>query len=140
MIENGRWVISLTDLEWIAAGCKILGCGGGDPHQNYLKIKTLLEMAPGTVRVISPTDLSADARVGWTGCMGNPEVSAERMEADECNKAYDELARIIGFARVDAFMAVEIGGGNGVVNLEVAAAHGVPCVDTDFMRRTYPTY
>ncbi|OAG36676.1 hypothetical protein AYO21_09151 [Fonsecaea monophora] len=31
-------------------------------------------------------------------------------------------------------------GGNGLVNLEVAAAHGVPCVDVDLMGRAYPTY
>lgn len=139
-IEGFQWVVSLTDVEWISAGCKVLGCGGGgDPYENYLKIKLILEMSPGNVRIVSPTSLSADAKVGWTGCMGSPEVSSERMEASECSKAHDELTRIMGISPVDAFMAVEIGGGNGLVNLEVAAEHNVPCVDADFMGRAYPT-
>lgn len=64
----------------------------------------------------------------------------ERMEADECNKAHDQLTRTTGFAPTDAIMALEIGGGNGIVNLEVSAVHGVPCVDADLMGRAYPTY
>jgi DUF917 family protein len=64
----------------------------------------------------------------------------ERMEADECNKAQDELTRIMGLNPVDGFAALEIGGGNGLVNFAVAAAHNVPCVDADYMGRAYPTY
>lgn len=140
-VENKRWVVSITDLEWIAEGCKVLGCGGGgDPYQRYLKIRALLEKSPGSIKIVSPHDLPEIATVGWTGCMGSPEVSMERMEADECNKAHDELTRVMGLPPADAFMALEIGGGNGVVNLEVAAAHGVPCVDADYMGRAYPTY
>ncbi|KAG9778266.1 hypothetical protein ABEF93_003512 [Exophiala dermatitidis] len=140
-IEKGLWVVSITDLEWIAEGCKVLGCGGGgDPYQQYLKIRALLEKSPGSIKIVSPNDLPESATVGWTGCMGSPEVSMERMEADECNKAHDELTRVMGLKPADAFMALEIGGGNGVVNLEVAAAHGVPCVDADYMGRAYPTY
>ncbi|EXJ82426.1 hypothetical protein A1O3_06239 [Capronia epimyces CBS 606.96] len=140
-VEHRRWVVSIIDLEWIAQGCKVLGCGGGgDPYQQYLKIRALLEISPGSIRVVSPTDLPETATVGWTGCMGSPEVSMERMEADECNKAHDELTRVLGLPPADAFMALEIGGGNGVVNLEVAAQHGVPCVDADYMGRAYPTY
>ncbi|OAL19175.1 hypothetical protein AYO20_11673 [Fonsecaea nubica] len=140
-VENREWIISMTDLEWISSGCKILGCGGGgDPYQQFLKITAVLRSAPGSIRVVSPLDLPASAMVGWTGCMGSPEVSMERMEADECNKAQDELTRVLGLPPMNGFMAVEIGGGNGLVNLEVAAAHGVPCVDADLMGRAYPTY
>ncbi|EXJ65644.1 uncharacterized protein A1O5_11171 [Cladophialophora psammophila CBS 110553] len=140
-IENGIWIISMTDLEWISSGCKILGCGGGgDPYQQFLKIKSVLTKSPGTIKVVSPNNLLENATIGWTGCMGSPEVSLERMEADECNKAHDELTRFLGLAPVDGFMAVEIGGGNGLVNLEVAAAHQVPCIDADLMGRAYPTF
>ncbi|KAK5056685.1 hypothetical protein LTR84_012217 [Exophiala bonariae] len=139
-IENKEWIISILDLKWIADGCKVLGCGGGgDPYQQYLKISSILEKSPGSIRVVSPFDLPEKAMVGWTGCLGSPEVSMERMESDECNKAHDELTRVMGYPPADAFMALEIGGANGVVNLEVAAAHGVACVDADFMGRAYPT-
>lgn len=140
-VKDGEWIISLTDLEWIMVGCKILGCGGGgDPYQQYLKIKAVIEERPGVVRVVSPSYLPEIALIGSTGCLGSPEVSMERMEADECNKAHDELTRVLGLAPVDGLMALEIGGGNGLVNFEVAAAHGVPCVDADYMGRAYPTY
>lgn len=140
-IEKGEWIISPTDVDWIASGCRVLGCGGGgDPHQQYLKIRSLLERSPGSIRVIAPTSLPETALVGWTGVMGSPEVSIERIEADECNKAHEELTRVMGYPAVDAFMALEIGGGNGLVNFAVAAAHNVPCVDADYMGRAYPTY
>lgn len=140
-IEKGQWIISAIDLEWIASGCKVLGCGGGgDPYQQYLKIKSIVEKSPGAIKVISPVDLPEGSTIGWTGCMGSPEVSMERMEADECNRAHDELIRVMQLPPVDGFLALEIGGGNGMVNLEVAAAHGVPCVDADYMGRAYPTY
>lgn len=139
-VENKEWIVSKTDLKWIADGCKVLGCGGGgDPYQQYLKISAILEKSPGSIRVVSPFDLPETARVGWTGCLGSPEVSVERMESNECNKAHDELTRVMGYPPADAFMALEIGGANGIVNLEVAAAHGVTCVDADFMGRAYPT-
>ncbi|KAK5393581.1 hypothetical protein LTR79_009249 [Exophiala xenobiotica] len=139
-IAEGQWVVSLTDLEWISSGNKILGCGGGgEPYQQYLKIKSILEKSPGIVRVVSASDLPDSAMIGWTGCLGSPEVSMERMEANECNKAHDELTRVMGYAPVQGFLALEIGGANGLVNLEVSAAHGVPCVDADYMGRAYPT-
>ncbi|KAK5239032.1 hypothetical protein LTR40_014950, partial [Exophiala xenobiotica] len=57
-IAEGQWVVSLTDLEWISSGNKILGCGGGgEPYQQYLKIKSILEKSPGIVRVVSASDL-----------------------------------------------------------------------------------
>lgn len=140
-IEHGQWIVSMTDLKWMSEGCKILGCGGGgDPYQQYLKIKSVLERSPGSVKVVSPADLPENAMVGWTGCIGSPEVSMERMEADECNKAQDEMSRVLKMDPVDGFMAFEIGGGNGLVNLEVAAKHHVPAVDADFMGRAYPTF
>lgn len=139
-IQKGEWIVSLTDLEWIADGCKVLGCGGGgDPYSNFLKIRAVMEKTPGTVKVVSAFSLPSDAMVGWTGCLGSPEVSAERMEADECTKAQQELVRTLNLKPVDAFIALEIGGGNGIVNFEVAQTHNVVVVDGDYMGRAYPT-
>lgn len=139
-IRDKQWIISTTDLEFIAAGCQILGCGGGgDPYQEYLKAKAIVQLHPGTVKVVSPDYLPDDSLVGWTGCMGSPEVSMERLENDECLKAHEELMRIIKSPPVSGFLSLEIGGGNGVVNLSVSAHFGVPCIDADFMGRAYPT-
>lgn len=71
--------------------------------------------------------------------MGSPEVSMERMEADECTSAQAELMRFLSLPAIDAMVALEIGGGNGMVNLGVAASNAVPIVDADYMGRAYPT-
>lgn len=140
LIKDRQWVVSTTDLEYIAAGCKVLGCGGGgDPYQECLKAQAILKDSPGSIRVVSASQLADDALVGWTACIGSPEVSMERLENNECLQAHEELMRATGSRPVSAFMAAEIGGGNGVVNLGVAAQKNVPCVDADWMGRAYPT-
>ncbi|PWY89682.1 DUF917-domain-containing protein [Aspergillus sclerotioniger CBS 115572] len=139
-IQNKQWIISPTDLDFISRGCKVLGCGGGgDPYQEYLKTKAFLHQHPGSIKVVSPDFLPDEALVGWTGCMGSPEVSMERLENSECLKAHDELMRVTGSPPVSGFVALEIGGGNGMVNLGVSAHYGVPCLDADYMGRAYPT-
>ncbi|KAJ4320263.1 hypothetical protein N0V84_005961 [Fusarium piperis] len=139
-IKGREWIISVTDLEFIAAGCKVLGCGGGgDPYQEYVKAKSILASAPGSIRVVSPSDLPEDSLVGWTACIGSPEVSMERLENNECLQAHGELIRATGSPEVSSFLAAEIGGGNGVVNLGVSTQKGVPCLDADLMGRVYPT-
>ncbi|KAJ5634381.1 hypothetical protein N7528_002223 [Penicillium herquei] len=140
-VRDKQWIISTTDLEFIARGCKILGCGGGgDPYQEYLKARVLLQRHPGTVKVVSADYFSDNCLIGWTGCMGSPEVSMERLENDECLKAHGELMRVTQSPPVSGFLALEIGGGNGVLNLGVSAHYGVPCLDADYMGRAYPTF
>ena len=46
----------------------------------------------------------------------------------------------LGLPNMDAMVALEIGGANGLVNLAVAADLGVPVIDADYMGREYPTY
>ncbi|KAJ5759406.1 hypothetical protein N7520_006562 [Penicillium odoratum] len=140
-VKDKQWIISSTDLLFIAQGCKILGCGGGgDPYQEYLKARATIRSRPGTVRVVSINYLPDESLVGWTGCMGSPEVSMERLENDECLKAHDELMRVTKSPPVSGFLALEIGGGNGILNLGVSAHYGVPCLDADYMGRAYPTF
>ncbi|KAJ5287362.1 hypothetical protein N7478_003048 [Penicillium angulare] len=139
-IQNKQWIISTIDLLFIAQGCKILGCGGGgDPYQEYLKTKTIVENHPGKVKIVSTDYFPDTSLIGWTGCMGSPEVSMERLENDECLKAHDELMRVTGSPPMSGFLALEIGGGNGVLNLGVSAHYDVPCLDGDYMGRAYPT-
>ena len=45
----------------------------------------------------------------------------------------------MGLVKVDAMIAVEIGGANGLMNFRVAADLSVPVVDGDYMGRAYPT-
>ena len=41
--------------------------------------------------------------------------------------------------KVDAMIAVEVGGANGLMSFRVAADLKVPVVDGDYMGRAYPT-
>ena len=58
-----EWHIGEKDLEWIAAGNYVLGCGGGgDPRPEMLKLKNQLSEGH-LLRCISPASLRSDARV-----------------------------------------------------------------------------
>jgi N-methylhydantoinase A/oxoprolinase/acetone carboxylase beta subunit len=82
-VINREWWISETDLSWITIGCYILGTGGGgSPYSTMLRVRGILRSG-GKIRVISPFDLSDDARVGSGGGAGSPTVGIEKLEADE---------------------------------------------------------
>ncbi|KAI8720101.1 hypothetical protein NCS52_00454600 [Fusarium sp. LHS14.1] len=56
-IFDSRWTLSGIDLDLIAEGCAILGCGGGgDVYASHLSVKKLFA-AGGYVDVISPNAL-----------------------------------------------------------------------------------
>lgn len=60
---NLEWHISEQDLDWMADGCYVLGCGGGgDPRPEMLKLKSHLS-GGHALRCIRPESLRPDARV-----------------------------------------------------------------------------
>jgi len=82
-VKKGEWFLSEIDLEWIAAGCYILGCGGGgSPTHDFLALREMVRRGE-TIRVIDLASVSADDVVGWGGGIGSPEVSAERLMGEE---------------------------------------------------------
>jgi len=82
-IEGKEWLLSEVDLEWIADGCYVLGCGGGgSPLHTFLELRELVRSGE-TVRVIDLSSVSSDALVGWGGGLGSPEVSSERLLGNE---------------------------------------------------------
>jgi hypothetical protein len=57
------WMVSTTDLEWLAEGCYVLGCGGGgSPYPEMLKLRQHLEQGH-ELRVIDMKSLEDDARI-----------------------------------------------------------------------------
>jgi N-methylhydantoinase A/oxoprolinase/acetone carboxylase beta subunit len=64
-LETGRWEwsVSSVDLDFMADGCYVLGCGGGgDPRPEMLKLKR--QIAEGyRLRCITPESLKDDARI-----------------------------------------------------------------------------
>jgi hypothetical protein len=82
-IQRREWLLSEVDLEWIADGCYVLGCGGGgSPLHTFLELRELVRSGE-TVRVIDFSSVTSDALIGWGGGMGSPEVSSERLLGNE---------------------------------------------------------
>jgi DUF917 family protein len=132
--------IELTDadLDDLATGSWILGCGGGgDPYFGYLCIKKLYRQGR-RVRLIDPGRLADDALVACVNQMGAPLPGEERLtDPRTIGKAVRMMEEYIG-ARFTAVMPWEIGGGNGFQPLLVAASFDLPLVDADAMGRAFP--
>jgi DUF917 family protein len=127
-----------ADLDDLATGTWILGCGGGgDPYFGYLCIKKLYREGR-RVRMIDPASLADDARVACVNQMGAPLPAEERLTDPRIMcKAVRLMEEYVG-ARFDAVMPWEIGGGNGFQPLLVAASLDLPLVDADAMGRAFP--
>lgn len=82
-VRFGVWSLSPIDLEWIATGTYILGCGGGgDPSHCFLAAREMVR-AGNTIKVIDLDSLAPNDLCGWGGYLGSPEVSAERLFGNE---------------------------------------------------------
>ncbi|KAK2813404.1 hypothetical protein FQN50_000720 [Emmonsiellopsis sp. PD_5] len=143
-METGvpEWIVSETDLAWLADGCYVLGCaGGGSPFTEYIRIRDQLRQGH-TIRIIDSSSLKKDAVIYWGGHMGSPAVSVERLAGDETEQAFLELMEYMKHDTFDAVMGLEIGGANGLQPLALGSTknHGRPVVDADWMGRAYPTY
>lgn len=122
----------------LATGAAFLGSGGGgDPY--YSRLLGEAEIARrGAFQLIPLDALPDDALVAPCGWIGAPTVSAEKLpNGQEALLGLRELERIRG-RPIDAVMAIEIGGGNGLAPLLAAAELGIPVVDADGMGRAFP--
>jgi DUF917 family protein len=132
------WYVDKDALESIAIGAGILGTGGGgNPYLGKLKARRLLRQGK-EIRVISLTELSDDARVLTVGGMGAPTVGIEKIDrGTEALEAVRALEDYLGH-KIDAIIPAEIGGGNSIEPMIVAAQAGVPVIDADGMGRAFP--
>jgi len=137
-LKEGQRNLHLDDLEALAVGAWILGTGGGgSPYLNLLNMRKLFELGH-TVRLQDPATLDDGAQVAVLSTQGAPIVGQERLCNPEISlKALRLQEEHLG-RRFDAVMALEIGGGNGILPLTVAALAGLPVVDADSMGRAYP--
>ena len=116
----------------------ILGTGGGgSPYHGLLNMRRLYEQ--GTrVTLIDPDTLSDDDMIAVVSNMGAPLVTQERLvDSRLIARAVEVMQDHIG-RRFKGVMSIEIGGGNSIQPLMVAAHLNIPVVDADAMGRAYP--
>jgi len=130
--------LTINDIEALALGAWILGTGGGgSPYHRLLNMRELYRTNQ-EVTLIDPMSLPDDALIAVLSNMGAPLVGQERLcDPDFATKPLRTMERYLG-RTFDAIMSLEIGGGNGVHPLMVAAVTGYPVVDADTMGRAYP--
>ncbi|KAF3764075.1 putative hydantoinase/oxoprolinase [Cryphonectria parasitica EP155] len=142
-VRDGVWYISEVDLELIATGTGILGTGGGGP--SYLELLHGLNIlrnkgGAGKMRVVPPTSLKDSDLVGFGSWYGAPSVINERIgSGSEIITGIETVKKILGIGKVDAILADEIGGGNGMSPFATGVHYDIPVIDGDAMGRAYPT-
>jgi DUF917 family protein len=133
------WQIDEDDLESIVIGAGILGTGGGgNPYMGKLTARRLLREGKA-VEVVRLEDVPDDWRICTVGGMGAPTVTVEKIpRGDETTEAMRALEDYVGH-KIDAVIPAEIGGGNSIEPMIVAANAGIPVIDADGMGRAFPT-
>ncbi|KAF2765216.1 hydantoinase/oxoprolinase [Teratosphaeria nubilosa] len=137
-----EWIISETDLEYLADGCYVLGCaGGGSPNASRIQLRDMVRQGY-KLKCIDASALKDDAVVYWGGHMGSPATSNERLQSLETVAAFAALMEYLKHDSFDALMGLEIGGANGLEPFLVGSSrfYDRPVIDGDFMGRAYPTY
>lgn len=125
-------------LEAVAIGAGILGTGGGgSPYLAKLQARDLLRGTAG-IEVVQPDDLPDNAVIVATGGVGAPTISIERIkQGEEFLNALRALEAWTG-KRATHMISAEIGGGNAISPVIVAAQAGLAVVDGDGMGRAFP--
>lgn len=133
-----NWTLTAGEIDDLADGCTLLGSGGGgDTHCFRVLLRNLLADR-GPVPIVDPGALAPHATVVNLGFVGAPIVVTEKLLCEsEITLAVEAMARGLG-RPIDAVMAAEIGGGNGLVPLVAASLLRLPVVDADGMGRAFP--
>lgn len=139
-ITSGReWLLTELDLEWIAEGCGVLGTGGGgSPYPPFLVARQMLRDGR-VIKVVDPDDIQEDAVFLRCMFMGSPSVSIERLQGGaEIIASAQALMKYMGMSDCEGAISDEIGGGNGIQPMIIAAEMGKSVLDADLMGRAYP--
>jgi DUF917 family protein len=130
--------IDVDALHDYAQGCGILGSGGGGDVDAVVMQATAVLSANGPVDVLDLDELPDDALIMPVSGWGAPTVGIEKLgSGKEGATLAAAVTRWFG-SPVEAVMCGEIGGGNGVLPLAIAAELGLPLVDADGMGRAFP--
>ncbi|KAI0826527.1 DUF917-domain-containing protein [Trametes gibbosa] len=139
ILGDRTWKLSELDLEWIAEGCGVLGTGGGgSPYPPFLMARQALRDGKDII-VVDPDYVSHKDMFFRCSFMGSPSVSSERLQGgNEIPSSARALMKYLGVRDFEGTIAEEIGGGNGIQPMIVAAEMGKKVLDCDLMGRAYP--
>lgn len=130
--------LTLEEVEALSLGAWILGTGGGgSPYINLLNMRELYRQGYRT-KLRDPLSLPDDAMVAVVSTQGAPIVGQERLANPWMSIKPLQIQEEYLGVKFDAVMPIEIGGGNGILPLMMAAILGIPSVDADAMGRAYP--
>jgi uncharacterized protein len=132
------WEVGEDDLSAISTGAAVLGSGGGgNPYVGRLRAREALRSGK-QITVISPSELDDDDLTVVCGGMGSPIIAFEKLpRGDEELQALREVERALG-RKADAIAPFEMGGGNSMAPMVIAAAADIPLLDGDGMGRAFP--
>ena len=130
--------ITSDDIEDLALGASLLGTGGGgDPYIGRLITqKAIAEY--GAPKVIETADLDDAAMVYSVAGFGAPTIQLEKLvNGDEVEFALNKLEDYTG-CKAEALLTAEIGGGNSLLPVMLAARRNIPVINGDSMGRAFP--
>ena len=132
------WTVDCDQIADLAAGCALLGSGGGGETHAFRLVLEALVAERGPVRVIDVEDLAPEALVVNIAYIGAPIVMVEKLFSEQLVvSALAAMSRWLG-RPIDAVMSAEIGGSNGLLPLVVGSLCGIPVIDADSMGRAFP--
>lgn len=128
-------IITKEDVKALAIGGAILGGGGGGSPENGLR-EGNLALEIGNVELWSPEEANPDWRVITSAALGAPTQRGNTMPMHFIRAA--QLLRDVG-VEFHGVIAAENGGRNSFGGWLIAAAMGLPVVDTPGDGRAHPT-
>lgn len=130
--------LNLKHLEDLSFGSAILGSGGGgNPELHFMMAKVQMEKT-GPVSLISFSELKPDDVIMPIGTIGAPTAETEKIASgNEFEIMFDHVEKTLK-KKITVLMPFEIGGGNALTPLIVAAKTGLPVLDADNMGRAFP--
>lgn len=130
-------ILRRKQLDDIVVGAGFLGSGGGgSPAQGKMLIDYVMSISE-EIALIEPQEVEAEALVAVVGGMGSPVAALEKGIYNAHIRAFEALEQAVGrsFSYV---IPVEVGSGNSIGPMSVAAKKGIPIVDGDGAGRAIP--
>lgn len=139
-IKQLKVIKTEDDLDNLIVGGAFLGSGGGGPITAGLEMKADILKHDYAIPVVQAETLAQ--KTGEWGAiiafMGSPEAGAHGIDLQTPTNAFNALEVIAPTGKMDFAMFIELGAGNSMVPLTVAARKKIAVVDGDGAGRAVP--